>query len=463
VNPNPRLLPSATVARSALRTQSDARLAELVRAGSEPAFETIVGRYRRSLVRYCARIVGEGDAEEAVQEALLKAHAALLGGDPVRKLAPWLYVVAHNTAVSDLRARSSRPQPAEADYESFAAADSSAEYRQELGEVLAAVRSLPDRQRDAIVMRELEGRSYDEIAARLGSSHGAVRQLLHRARSSVRDRVAALLPLEPLARWALTGGADAAGGASLSGACVLGAKACAALILPATIALVASAPSARPRTTPSRASKPAVAVTYAREAAAGPRSPSPVALAVSRESVIARRVPPASVRHARRFTVGSRSAAPRSAPSHGRTQSQGEPGPSARRGPALARFDELDGSEPLERPVDEEDLHRDVGFHVRLGEERDDVAAGEGLDRLGEALGHDALEVVAHGDDAVGLAAVHDRLLEGGEAAAAHDDDDEIVERVGLGLHRTAAVVLSEDGDDAVGDRRQQLPSGEGS
>ncbi|MDQ6775284.1 MAG: sigma-70 family RNA polymerase sigma factor, partial [Actinomycetota bacterium] len=130
-------------------------------------------------------MVGEGDAEEAVQDALLKAHAALLGGNPVRRLAPWLHVVAHNTAVSYLRARSSRPHPADTDSECCAAADSSAEYRQELGELLAAVRSLPDRQRDAIVMRELEGRSYEEIAARLGSSHGAVRQLLHRARSSV--------------------------------------------------------------------------------------------------------------------------------------------------------------------------------------------------------------------------------------------------------------------------------------
>ncbi|HEY5317707.1 MAG TPA: sigma-70 family RNA polymerase sigma factor, partial [Solirubrobacteraceae bacterium] len=197
-----------------LRTQSDTRLTDLARAGSEPAFEAIVARYQRSLVRYCARMVGEGDAEEAVQEALLKAHAALLAGEPVRRLAPWLHVVAHNTALSYLRARSSRPQSADADYEFCATMDSSAEYRQELGEVLEAVRSLPDRQRDAIVMREFEGRSYEEIAARLGSSQGAVRQLLHRARSSVRERLAALLPLEPLLRWAFTG----AGGAETGGA-----------------------------------------------------------------------------------------------------------------------------------------------------------------------------------------------------------------------------------------------------
>jgi RNA polymerase sigma factor (sigma-70 family) len=258
---NPRLLPSATVARSVLRTQSDSRLTELARAGSEPAFEAIVARYRRSLVRYCARLVGEGDAEEAVQEALLKAHAALLAGDPVRRLAPWLHVVAHNAAISHLRARSSRPQPADADYQACPAVDGSTDYRQELGDVLDAVRSLPERQRDAIVMRELEGRSYEEIAAHLGSSHGAVRQLLHRARSSLRERVAALLPLEPLARWALSGAgsAGAAGGAGLSGACVLGAKACAALLVPTTVALVVSAPATPPKMTRVKSARPAVA------------------------------------------------------------------------------------------------------------------------------------------------------------------------------------------------------------
>ena len=68
-----------------------------------------------------------------------------------------------------------RPQSADVHYECGFTIDVLAEYREELSEVLAAARSLPDRQRDAIVMRELEGRSYDEIAERLGSSQGAVR------------------------------------------------------------------------------------------------------------------------------------------------------------------------------------------------------------------------------------------------------------------------------------------------
>jgi hypothetical protein len=66
---NPRLVPPARLARSVLRTQTDERLTELARAGSEAAFEALVARHRRALERHCARILGDADAEEAVQEA----------------------------------------------------------------------------------------------------------------------------------------------------------------------------------------------------------------------------------------------------------------------------------------------------------------------------------------------------------------------------------------------------------
>jgi RNA polymerase sigma factor (sigma-70 family) len=257
---NPRFHPQAAVARPLRRSPSDARLVELARGGSEPAFEAIVARYRLPLVRHCARLIGEADAEDAAQDALLNAHAALLRGAAVRQLAPWLYAIAQNAARSSLRARGARPATADAACDRGVLAHGSAEGRQELREVLAAVSSLPDRQRDAIVMRELEGRSYDEIASRLGASQGAVRQLLNRARGSVRDRIRALVPIEPFVRWALSrsSGANAAGGATLSGACVLGAKVCVVALLPATVALVPSPPrprhatvtgSARPATT----------------------------------------------------------------------------------------------------------------------------------------------------------------------------------------------------------------------
>src|SRR5438128_7692830 len=135
----------------------------------------------------------------------------------------------------------------------------------------------------------------------------------------------------------------------------------------------------------------------------------------------------------------------------------GRDSPRVARPAALSGLYELQCAEAIEWAVDEEDLHRDVGLDVGLAEEREHLAAGELLDRLSVALGHHALEVLTHRDHALGLAAVHDRLLERGKAAAAHDHDDDVVERVGLGLHRAATVVLAQDADDAGRDRRQQM------
>src|ERR1019366_286553 len=119
----------------------------------------------------------------------------------------------------------------------------------------------------------------------------------------------------------------------------------------------------------------------------------------------------------------------------------------------LRGLDYLDRAEALQRTVDKEDLHRDVGLDVGLAEEREHLAAGQMLDRLRVAGGHHALEVLAHRDHPVWLAAVHDRLLQRGEAASAHHHDDDVVEHVRLGLHRPAAVVLAQDAHDACGDR----------
>src|SRR5215212_7328766 len=86
-----------------LRTQSDARLVALARAGQERAFEAIVERYRRPLLRACRRVLPEARAEDALQQALVDAWRALRRGDEVRELRPWLYRIVHNTALNQLR------------------------------------------------------------------------------------------------------------------------------------------------------------------------------------------------------------------------------------------------------------------------------------------------------------------------------------------------------------------------
>lgn len=185
-----------------LAAQSDDRLVELVRSGHERAFEAIVARYRRPLVRFSGQILPESRAEDAVQQALVNAHAALVGGDDPVQLRPWLYAITRNAALNLLRQNGWNHEQIPADFDGVRRPDQVVEQRIELQRTVAAVNALPDRQRDAIVMREFEGRSYQEIALALGAGDGAVRQLLNRARGTLRDAVSLLMPPPLVARVA---------------------------------------------------------------------------------------------------------------------------------------------------------------------------------------------------------------------------------------------------------------------
>jgi RNA polymerase sigma factor (sigma-70 family) len=198
----------------ALRTQSDRRLVTLVRDGYEAAFEEIVRRYRRPLDRFAASIVGD-HSEDVTQDALSKALLALRGSEAEIELRPWLYRIVRNTALNDLRDR----PPATAELpDSIGAGPSAAaeaERREEMSDLMTRLRALPEPQRAAIVMRELEGLSHEEIAAALGVSGGAARQAIHRARTSLRDGLGMLVPL-PLLRTLFDHGAEAAAGGVLA-------------------------------------------------------------------------------------------------------------------------------------------------------------------------------------------------------------------------------------------------------
>jgi len=101
----PRILiePARLAGSSVMRCQTDERLVDLVRAGNDRAFEAIVDRYRRPLLRYCARLLPPARAEDAVQQAFLNAFAGLRRGDERIELRPWLYRVAHNASLNALR------------------------------------------------------------------------------------------------------------------------------------------------------------------------------------------------------------------------------------------------------------------------------------------------------------------------------------------------------------------------
>ena len=248
----PRALfhPARLARRPVLSTQSDERLVDLVRAGSEPAFETIVERYRRALMRYVSRLLPPERAEDVVQQSFVNAYEAMHRGGAELNLKPWLYRIAHNTALNALRDRGLRHDQLDEGIDGVERPDQALERSQGLRDVLVAVQALPDRQRDAIVLRELEGRSYAEIALALGVTDGAVRQLLNRARNSLRATAAAVTPMPLLTRLASADSAEPVSarvaemvGVGAAGSGALVAKVCAtALVTGAVVGGVAVVP-----------------------------------------------------------------------------------------------------------------------------------------------------------------------------------------------------------------------------
>jgi RNA polymerase sigma factor (sigma-70 family) len=202
-----------------LSSQSDERLAALAGAGHDRAFAAIVERYRGELHAHARRLSSDGRAEDIVQQAFLSAFAALRSGAEVRHLRGWLYQIVRNAA-----AKIHAPRDASLDELSITGAplEDVAEARALALSALSEVGRLPDRQKQALV-GTVQGRRRAEIANSMGLSEGAVRQLVHRARMSVRAAVTAVTPY-PLLRWlAARSGSSAeiafgAGAASASGA-----------------------------------------------------------------------------------------------------------------------------------------------------------------------------------------------------------------------------------------------------
>jgi RNA polymerase sigma factor (sigma-70 family) len=261
------------IIRPALRSQSDRRLVTLVREGYEVAFEEIVRRYGRPLGRYAATIVG-GRSEDVTQDAFSKALLALRRTDAEIELRPWLYRIVRNTALNDLRDRLPVSELADTLPASGGPAEQ-VEQREELLELTRRLQALPDPQRAAIVMRELEGLGHDEIAAALGLSGGAARQAIYRARATLRDGLGMLVPLpliKALLSEDLTRHAEIATGAIGSAGTGVALKATAATLLVAGTVGAGVVLHGDPGATESAATAHAAATRHAGSGLAGHRA-----------------------------------------------------------------------------------------------------------------------------------------------------------------------------------------------
>ncbi len=173
----------------ALRLASDARLVRVAVRGERRAFAAIFQRYHQELYRYCRAILGDDeDAGDALQNTMLKVMRALPGESREIALRPWLYRIAHNEAIGVLR---QRPPVTELSEEAPASSASQPERRLEARERLHQLNidlhSLPERQRGALVMRELNEMDYAGIGAVFGTSADAARQTVYEARVALQE------------------------------------------------------------------------------------------------------------------------------------------------------------------------------------------------------------------------------------------------------------------------------------
>jgi RNA polymerase sigma-70 factor (ECF subfamily) len=202
----------AQVSEARLAGAIDAALVARAQQGETVAFEVLVVKYQRRVAATIRRFVRDDSVtEELTQEVFLSAFLALPTFKPHGDFAAWLFTIARNAARSYLRSaqnrQDDRPVPALDDAgqdDRFGAAPSSEEEamaHQLFERIDAEVAALPDLQRRALLMREVDGLDYKSIAAALGQPVNTVKSHIFRARDAIADRVRPLLAPTRDRRW----------------------------------------------------------------------------------------------------------------------------------------------------------------------------------------------------------------------------------------------------------------------
>jgi len=173
-----------------LKLQGDGHLIAMARAGNPGAFEAIVDRYQGRLLGFCRQMLGSTeDAEDVLQEVFVNAYKAMLADEREINLRPWLYRIARNRCLNHLRKPTADAQES-MDMVPAVEASSTAEKvhnREEFRQLLTDVGKLPETQRSALLLREMDAMSYEEIAQAMETSVPSVKSLLVRARISLAE------------------------------------------------------------------------------------------------------------------------------------------------------------------------------------------------------------------------------------------------------------------------------------
>ena len=184
---------------------SDEQLVALVREGQHIAFDVLVARYQPRLLWFCRRILrSKEDAEDALQDVFVAAFNAIVADGREIHVRPWLYRIARNRCVNQLRR--SRTASAGDDWMDEHCAESGrcpvekVVTRQEFRELVSDVQALPGRQRTALLLREIDGFSYQQIALAMRTTVPSVKSLLVRARTGLLAAAVARDTTPPLPR-----------------------------------------------------------------------------------------------------------------------------------------------------------------------------------------------------------------------------------------------------------------------
>ncbi|MGI4855935.1 MAG: RNA polymerase sigma factor RpoE [Janthinobacterium lividum] len=193
----------------------DQVLVERVQQGDKAAFELLVAKYQRKIVRLISRLVRDpAEVEDVAQEAFIKAYRAIPQFRGESAFYTWLYRIAVNSAKNYLASQGRRaPTSTEADAEeaeTFGDGDllrdintpeSVLMSKQIAQTVNAAMAALPEELRTAISLREIEGLSYEEIAEMMNCPIGTVRSRIFRAREAIATKLRPLLDTQGGRRW----------------------------------------------------------------------------------------------------------------------------------------------------------------------------------------------------------------------------------------------------------------------
>ena len=193
----------------------DQILVERAQAGDRHAFDQLVSKYQRKLGRLLSRFIRDSaEIEDVTQEAFIKAYRALPSFRGDSAFYTWLYRIGINTAKNDLVAQGRRaPTSTQFDSEEAETFESADQLRdintpesllmsKQIGETVnSAIDALPEELRRAIVLREIDGLSYEEIADMMDCPIGTVRSRIFRAREAVALKLRPLLDIAPDRRW----------------------------------------------------------------------------------------------------------------------------------------------------------------------------------------------------------------------------------------------------------------------